>query len=239
MTNEVTIPLLPCASIDDIATFYAALGFHSTHQQRKPNPYVALRREDLHLHFFEMPGFDPEQSYGSCLVLTSDIEELHRAFAAGMRTAYGKVLVAGIPRMTRPRARRNADGLGGFSVIDPGGNWIRVVQNPATAPTPESLPAGRLAKALANAVVQGDSRGDAHQAVRILDSALAHPQPDDDPVAQVQVLVYRAELAMVLHDHETAAEMLARANRVVLTADETERAASTFEAAADLAAAMG
>jgi hypothetical protein len=239
MTNEVTVPLLPCASIDDIATFYAALGFESTYQQRRPNPYVALRRDDLHLHFFEMLGFEPEQSYGSCLVLTSDLGELHRAFAAGMRTAYGKVLVAGIPRMTRPRARRNNDGLGGFSVIDPGGNWIRVVQNPATAPTPEPSPAGRLAKALANAVVQGDSRGDANQAVRILDNALAHPQPDDDPVAQVQVLVYRAELAMVLHDQKTAAEMLARVDSVVLTADETERAASTFEAAADLAAAMG
>ncbi|WFE98786.1 VOC family protein [Micromonospora sp. WMMD964] len=238
MTNEVTVPLLPCASIDDIATFYEALGFHSTHRQRRPNPYVALRREDLHLHFFELDGFDPEQSYGSCLVLAPDIEELHRAFAAGMRAAYGKVLMAGIPRMTRPRARKNYDGLGGFSVIDPGGNWIRVVQDPAATESPEPSPTGRLAKALANAVVQGDSRGDTHQAVRILDSALAHPQPDDDPVTQVQVLVYRAELAMVLHDRETAAEMLARVDRVVLTVDETERAASTFEAAADLAAAL-
>ena len=88
---------------------------------------------------------------------------------------------------------------GGFSVIDPGGNWIRVVQNAATAPTPAAAPTGRLAKALANAVVQGDSKGDVRQAVRILDSALA---------------------------------------RVVLSADETERAAPTFETIADLAAAL-
>ncbi|MET7962183.1 VOC family protein [Micromonospora zamorensis] len=238
MTNEVTVPLLPCASIDDIVTFYAALGFHATHQQRKPNPYVALRREDLHLHFFEMTGFDPEQSYGSCLVLTSDVGALHRVFAAGMRAAYGKVLVSGMPRMTRPRARKNYDGLGGFSVIDPGGNWIRVVQNATTTPAPTTMPAGRLAEALANAVVQADSRGDVHQAVRILDSALARPQADDDPVAQVEVLVYRAELAMVLHDQETATEMLSRIDRVVLTADETARAASAFDTAADLVAAM-
>jgi hypothetical protein len=32
--------------------------------------------------------------------LTADIEGLHRAFAAGMRAAYGKVLVSGTPRMT-------------------------------------------------------------------------------------------------------------------------------------------
>jgi hypothetical protein len=238
MADEVTVPLLPCASIDDIVTFYEVLGFRTTHRQRKPNPYVALQREDLHLHFFEIAGFDPEQSYGSCLVLTSDIRGLHRAFAAGMRAAYGKVLVSGTPRMTRPRARKNYDGLGGFSVIDPGGNWIRVVQNAATAPTPATTPAGRLAKALANAIVQADSKGDIRQAVRILDSALARPQADDDQVAQVEVLVYRAELAMVLHDPKTAAELLARVDRVVLSADETERAAPAFENAADLAAAL-
>jgi hypothetical protein len=240
MANEVTVPLLPCASIEDIVTFYRILGFRTTYRQRRPNPYAALQRDDLHLHFFEIAGFDPAQSYGSCLVLTPDIGELHRAFAAGMRTAYGKVLVSGTPRMTRPRARKNDDGLGGFSVIDPGGNWIRVVQHGAATLTPAAeAPAGRLAKALANAVVQGDSRGDARQAVRILDRALAHPQADDDPVTWVEVLVYRAELAMVLHDHRTATEMLARADGVVLSADETERAAPAFATAADLAASIG
>ncbi|MEV6368521.1 VOC family protein [Micromonospora musae] len=237
MTNEVTVPLLPCASIDDIETFYGVLGFRTTYKQRKPNACVAVQREDLHLQFFEIAGFDPEQSYGSCLVITTDIEGLHRAFAAGMRAAYGKVLVSGTPRMTRPRARKNADGLGGFSVIDPGGNWIRVFRDAATAPMP-ATPAGRLAKALANAVVQADSRGSAGQAVRILDSALARPQADDDPVEQVEVLVYRAELAMVVHDPKTAAEMLARARSVTLTEDESERAASAFDNAAELAAAL-
>jgi hypothetical protein len=103
---------------------------------------------------------------------------------------------------------------------------------------PAATPAGRLAKALANAVVQADSRGSVGQAVRILDSALARPQADDDPVEQVEVLVYRAELAMVLHDPKTAAEMLARAQAVTLTEDEAERAAPAFDNAADLAAAL-
>lgn len=238
MANEVTVPLLPCASIDDIVAFYGALGFSTTYMQRRPNPCVGLQREDLHLQFFEIAGFDPEQSYGSCLVLTSDIAELHGAFAAGMRAAYGKVLVSGMPRMTRPRARKNADGLGGFSVIDPGGNWIRVFQSTARPPTPAPAPAGRLAKALANAIVLADSKGDVGQAVRILDSALARPQADDDPVTHVEALVYRAELAMALHDRETAAEMLARVEHIALNADETARAAATFEIAADLATAL-
>jgi hypothetical protein len=158
-----------------------------------------------------------------------------------MRAAYGKVLVSGTPRMTRPRARKNADGLSGFSVIDPGGNWIRVFQNAPASPAPASpapAPTGRLGKAMANAVVQSDSRGDARQAARILDSALAHPEADDDPVALVEVLVYRAEVAMVLNDPAAAVEMLARVDRVALSADEATRAAAAYEAATDLAAAL-
>jgi hypothetical protein len=117
-------------------------------------------------------------------------------------------------------------------------NWIRVFQD-TTVPMPATTPAGRLAKALANAVVQADSRGNVGQAVRILDSALARPQADDDdPVEQVEVLVYRAELAMVLHDPKTAAEMLAHVQSVVLTEEETGRAASAFDNAAELAAAL-
>lgn len=238
MANEVTVPLLPCASIDDVGAFYEVLGFRTTYKQRKPYPCVALQREDLNLQFFEIDGFDPAQSYGSCIVLTTDIAGLYGAFAAGMRAAYGKVLVSGTPRMTRPRARKNVDGLGGFSVIDPGGNWIRVFHNPSAGAPSSAASVGRLEKALANAVVQADSRGDTGQAVRILDSALARTQPDDDPVALVEVLVYRAELAMVLQDPATATEMLSRADGVVLSAEEESRAATTRETAADLATAL-
>jgi len=235
MADEVTVPLLPCASIDDIESFYDVLGFRVTYRQRKPNPYVCLRREDLDLHFFGMDGFDPAQSYGSCLVLTPDVEGLHRAFADGMRAAYGTVLVSGTPRMTRPRRRKNADGVTGFSIIDPGGNWIRVFRKGEAAP---EVPAGPLATATANAVVQADSRGDVAQAVRILDTALAKPGADADPVALVEALVYRAELAVTLEDRATAVELLARAGRVALSPDEAERAADSLHHAADLAAAL-
>jgi len=35
MSHEVTIPLLPCACLDDIVAFYEVLGFHTTYRQRK------------------------------------------------------------------------------------------------------------------------------------------------------------------------------------------------------------
>jgi hypothetical protein len=77
------------------------------------------------LHFFGITEFDPANSYGSCLVVVPDIETIHSAFAAELRLRYGKLLLSGIARMTRPRKRRNTAGLTGFSIVDPGGNWIR------------------------------------------------------------------------------------------------------------------
>ena len=121
------VPLLPCRDIDEILEFYRTLGFTKTYYQLLPNPIVALKREDINIQFFGMPEFKPEDSYGSCLVIVHDTWELYRAFADGMRAAHGKLLVSGIPRMTRPRKRKNADNHSGFSVIDPGGNWIRIM----------------------------------------------------------------------------------------------------------------
>ncbi len=62
MANEITVPLLPCRSIDEMVEFYTMLGFSQTYYQRQPNPYVALKREDINLHFFGMPDFKPEDS---------------------------------------------------------------------------------------------------------------------------------------------------------------------------------
>ena len=237
MANEVTVPLLPCRSIDEIADFYRALGFRSTYRQLRPNPYVALERDDLRLHFFGIPDFDPATSYGTCLVLVPDIGTLYEAFAAGMRAAYGKVPVSGIPRMTRPRARKNNDGLTGFSIVDPGGNWIRVTATPATpAPAAPGESIGRLSRTLQNAVVLADSHGDHRQAARILDSALA--RPDGDAVTLVETLVYRAEVALVLDDPVTATNALGRAHGVELTAGERQRLADSLATAADLEAAL-
>ncbi|WP_416905369.1 VOC family protein [Micromonospora echinospora] len=254
MADELTVPLLPCGSIDTVADFYQVLGFQVTHRQSRPHPHVALQREDLHLHFFGLPDFDPATSYGSCLVLVPDVAALHAAFAEGMRAAYGRVLVAGIPRMTRPRPRKNADGLTGFSVVDPGGNWIRISARPTTERSAGSAaphgqlaealaaepatPRSRLAEALRNAVVQADSRGDHRQAAKILDGALARPEAADDPVLAVEALVYRAEIAIVLDDPGTARTALDRARRIPLSDLHHDRVADTLRHAADLDAAL-
>lgn len=230
MANEVTVPLLPCASIDEMVAFYEALGFRRTYRQTKPNPYVVVRREDVELHFAGIDGFAPAESYGSCIVLVPDVGALHQAFVAGLRAAYGKVPLAGIPRMTRPRKRKNSGNLSGFTVIDPGGNWIRIF--PATGGGAEPA-VSKLAKAMENAVVMADSHGDTAQAAKILEGALSRAT-DASAVERVEALAYRAELAVTLGDVARADSALAELKKIDLTAAEREQLADTLTAAEDL-----
>ncbi|MFE4464648.1 hypothetical protein ACFRCR_05935 [Oerskovia sp. NPDC056781] len=252
MANETMVPLLPCASIDEIHDFAVALGFEVTYRQTRPNPYLALRRGGIDLHYFAMDGFRPEDSYGSCLVVVDDTEPLYEAWAAGLRTVYGKLPLSGLPRITRPRRRANAGGLSGFSLVDPAGNWLRVVRRPEDPePGAEDLadPTGtsagrspaarsgsgedtcrpdgppgesRLLLAVANAVVQADSRGDVGQAVKILDGALRRDADAGDLGApardRVEAQAFRAELAVRLDDAATARRMVDEVDRCVASA---------------------
>jgi len=185
VANELTIPLLPCPSIDEIASFYEMLGFEVTYRQTRPNPYVAVRREDINLHFFGMEGYDPAQSYSTCLVIVADTNELFETFAAGMRSVHGKVLISGIPRMTRPRLRN--DRYTGFTVVDPGGNHIRINK---AAKEPEAQT--KLAKAMENAARQADARGDERQGLKVLEGALKRATGDEPEFQAAQE--YRDEL---------------------------------------------
>ncbi|MFD9890311.1 hypothetical protein ACFWY9_13285 [Amycolatopsis sp. NPDC059027] len=235
MAHEMTVPLLPCRSIDEIAEFYEMLGFTQTYYQARPYTCVSLKREDIQLQFFGMPGFNPEDSYGSCLVIVPDTGELFRAFADGMRAVHGKLLVSGIPRMTRPRKRKNAGNLSGFTVVDPGGNWIRIFAAKAD-PTDEAP--GKLAASLRSAVVMGDSKGSDEQAALILDNGLRRHQETATPVDLLEALAYRTELAVRTGDPAAARDFLTRAAEVPLTDAERSAVAITLASLHDLAATL-
>ncbi|MCG5214118.1 VOC family protein [Streptosporangium soli] len=237
MAGEMTVPLLPCESIDEIVEFYEMLGFTRTYRQVRPNPYVSLKREDLQLDFFGIPGFKAEDSYGTCLVLVPDTGELFGAFAEGMRAVHGKLLVSGIPRMTRPRKRKNAGNLSGFTVIDPGGNWIRIMAAKAD-PVDEEPALSRLATSLRSAVVMGDSHGEHGQAARILDNALLRDQAEATPADLLEALAYRAELAARSDDTAGVRTFLTRAERVPLTDAERDALTDTLTGLRDLAATL-
>jgi hypothetical protein len=231
------IPLLPCPSIDEIADFAAALGFAVTYRQTRPNPYLALRREDIDLHYFGMDGFRPEDSYGTCLIVAPDPKQLFDAFAAGLRSRYGRLPVEGFPRITRPRPRKNADGFTGFSLVDPGGNWIRVTAGQADDDAPP--PQGRLARALADAVVLGDSHGDADQAAKILTGAVRRHGDDAPTVELLEALAYLLELAVRRRDPAAAREALTRIDALEPSDADRTAAADALAEVVELRAAAG
>jgi hypothetical protein len=97
--QDVTIPILPCRSIDQTLDFYRAVGFAVTYQQARPNTYAVVNRGGIELHLFSMRAFEPAQSYSTCYVRVGDIESLYQEFRAGLRQRFGRVPSAGIPRI--------------------------------------------------------------------------------------------------------------------------------------------
>ncbi len=176
--------MLPCADVEEIAEFFTPLGFDVAYRQIRPNPYVALEGYGFPLHYYVMPDHRPENSHSTCGVLVPDTEPLFEAFAAGLRASFGKLPMAGFPRITRPRPRKNAGGLSGFSLIDPAGNWIRIMRDGAPSEEPsDSAESSPLRESLLNAIVLADSKGDVAQAEKILKGAIRRADEADPAMA--------------------------------------------------------
>lgn len=182
-----TFPLLPTRELDDVLPFYLALGFRQTYRQTRPNPYLCVSRGDgFDLHFFGIPGFDVENSMFSVIVAVPDTQALYDEFAAGLRSAYGKLPIAGLPRITRPRRKQGTSA--GFSLIDPAGNWLRI-----SSGAEETETGDRFERALLNAARQADSHGDEAAGIKVLEAALRrHDDATDEE--RLPVLLYLAEL---------------------------------------------
>ena len=207
MAGERTYPILPCREIDEAIGFYEALGFRRTYRQVRPNPYAVVARDDLQVHLFGMPEFDPETSYGSASVVVPDPDALYQSFADGLRKAYGKLPVAGIPRVTRPRKRFGT--VYGFSVVDVGGNWLRVSRAGDTEEAGGEGETG-LAKTIEVAARLGDAHGDDHAALKTLQTGLAR-HAAAPVLLRARALLFRADLAVRVGDADLARTSLSAA----------------------------
>jgi hypothetical protein len=251
------IPILPCASIDEVREFWRGLGCQVVWFQRRPNPYVALRRGGMEIHYYGLDGHRPEDSHSTCSVVVEDTGLIFQAFADGLRAVHGRLPLTGVPRITRPRARANNEGLSGFSLVDPAGNWVRFTRRPPSgasvtsagattdAPLAQSTAVVRgalspLARALSDAVVQGDSHGDPAQAHKILAGAVRRSSDGADPIDRVNALGYLAELSVRVEDPAAARKALDQLHAVATDLDTPARAEVTeaLEAAAELRATL-
>ncbi|WP_020672652.1 bleomycin resistance protein [Amycolatopsis nigrescens] len=219
---EVMIPILPCRSINDVLDFYRALGFEVTYQQKAPNTFASIQRGDFVLQFFVLKAVDPASNYSTCYVLTEDVDTLYREFTDGLRDVLGKVPSRGVPRINP--VKDMSYGVRQFIVVDPGGNYVRIGQpiGEITNGLPtakENAGRTRLERALAAAIMLGDSKQDPAAAIKVLDRAL-NAGSDEPAVVRFRALVLRADLAVRLDDLESAGPTLDEAEGIELTADE-------------------
>ena len=164
-----------------------------------------------------MENFDPADSYGSVIVVVSDPDALYHAFATGLRAAYGKLPIAGIPRILRPRKRFAT--VRGFSVVDVGGNWLRVSKSGDTEEEAATEEFTGLAKIVLAAARLGDAHGDDAPALKTLENGIARSS-DAPAIDRVRAFLYRSELAVRLNDRALAQSSLAAAAALTLTDDE-------------------
>lgn len=224
MPGAQTIPILPCSSLSETSTFYRALGFQVTHEQTHPNPYMALQRDDVNLHFMGIAKLDPTKAYSCCLVVVPALDQLYEAFRAGLKSLYGKLPLQGLPRISRLR-----EGAGRFTVVDVAGNSLIFVRRDA----PDELETSRthtpLGKALAVAQRLRDYKYDDRAAAKMLDVALRKHR-DAEPIDRARALAARIELALVLGDDAAASAAKLELSALQLT--DAERARYQDELAA-------
>lgn len=239
MTGELTIPILPCRSIDETLAFYVALGFEVTYRQERPNTYGCVKLGDIDLHFFTMKGYEPKNSYSTCIVLVPDLAALHQTFSNRLRQHYGKLPVAGIPRISKLNNANSAKQLR-FNIIDPGGNWVRFAQKegePALNTTTQTGAQSKLARATHAADLLVEAEGNFQAAAQMLDKALANEQ-SASPAQRFQALVLRVALAVSMDDLSLAQTLAAEARQITLTDAEREPLSAELQRLDDLEAVL-
>jgi catechol 2,3-dioxygenase-like lactoylglutathione lyase family enzyme len=217
MANERTYPCLPCGNLDESISFYQVLGFKTTYRQTRPNPYAVVGLEDIVIHLFGIEGFNPADSYGTVIVVVPDPDSLYRAFATRLRETFGKLPVAGIPRILRPRKKYGT--VRGFSVVDPGGNWLRIYRLGDTEEEDSPEKAEGLAQVILVASRLGDAHGDEALALKTLENGLKR-YAEAPNLERAKAYLYRAQLAVRLGNHELAQSSLREATSLALTEDE-------------------
>jgi catechol 2,3-dioxygenase-like lactoylglutathione lyase family enzyme len=217
MANERTYAILPCSDLDESIAFYESLGFKRTYRQIRPNPSAVVALEDIHIHLCGIEGFNPEASYASVIIAVPDPDSLYRAFAAGLRETHGKLPVKGIPRILRPRKRYGT--VRGFTVVDPGGNWLRVFRLGDTEDEASAEKVEGLAQILLVAARLADAKGDEAQALKTLENGLARFS-QAPALERARAYLYRAELAVRLSDLELAQSSLVAVEDVALNEEE-------------------
>ncbi|MDX1991414.1 MAG: hypothetical protein SF029_03445 [bacterium] len=209
---ESVIPVFQVKTLQDVLDFYQALGFAVTYRQEKPYIYAAVQRGRINIHFTK------GSTGASCVVHVLNVAEYHRDFADGLRTAYGKVPTAGVPRITRSQ-----QGQTRFTLYDPAGNMILFINHDEPDPDYDAYDdsLSPLLQALETARFLRDTYHDDQGAARLLDKKL-NQYADAPPIERARVLAARAELAVATGRFDEAKALRAALAQIPLSDEERQ-----------------
>lgn len=216
----MTIPVLPCVSLDETMDFWESLGFVRTYYQNRPYQYGVVERGGYELHFGRVKGLQPENSYNGCLIMVADVQQVHKEFSECLKAHYGKVLHAGLPRISRMKL-----GATRFTLTDPSGNsviFISLGEDDGEAydlPDQEGL--SPLQRKLALTLRFRDFKNDDEAAAKTLDAALRHIQ-GENAIDVAEALLTRADLARERNEAEVEAKCYAKLVELQLSKQEVE-----------------
>jgi hypothetical protein len=218
---EAIIPVFQVKTLQDVLEFYQALGFEVTYRQDKPYLYAAVQRGGITLHFTKGTGSS------TCLVHVLNVADYHQTFADGLRTRYGKVPSAGVPRITRFRPGQTR-----FTLYDPAGNAILFINHDEPDPDYDAYDdsLSPLLQALETARFLKDTYHDDQGAARLLDRKLGQ-HGDAPPIERARVLAARAELAVALGDVEAARRVREALALLPLSEEERQQYQDELQAA--------
>ncbi|WP_336085575.1 glyoxalase [Nocardia sp. SSK8] len=228
MTTDTAVPLLWSGDLAATLVFYRALGFTVTYEQTRPYLYGAVEMHGCALHFTPPPpGVELPVERAAALLMVDDVAARHAEYAAALRAHYNRVPAKGYPRITRFRP-----GQSRFSLVDPVGNTIIVIQRdePMELEYGGSTALTGLRKVLDNARILRDFKNDERAATRALETGLRRFANTASAADRARAYAALAELAVSAGDDDRRAHWQAEFAAVELTTD--DRTALATDAAA-------
>ncbi|APE34543.1 glyoxalase [Nocardia mangyaensis] len=216
--SDTAVPVLWSGDLTTTLAFYRALGYTVTYEQTRPYVYGAIEKYGCELNFAAPPpGIDLPAEYGGAILMVDDVAARHAEYTTALRAHYGKVPATGRPRITRFRTGQTR-----FSLIDPDGNTVIVIQRDE----PENLEYGGsraltgLARVLDNARILRDFKNDDRAATRVLETGLHRFATSASALERARAYAALAELAVATDDPERLAHWKFELDSVELTEDE-------------------
>ncbi|MGS2804724.1 glyoxalase [Nocardia sp. MW-W600-9] len=231
--TDTAVPMLWSGDLPTTLAFYQALGYTVVYEQTRPYVYGAVEGHGCALHFAPAPpGVALPTEHVGALVMVDDVAARHADFTAALRARYGKIPAKGLPRITRFRP-----GQSRFSLVDPVGNTLLVIQRdePMELEYGGSRALTGLTKALDNARILRDFKNDDKAAARVLETGLRRFATAASAPDRARAYAALAEIAVATEDSERLTHWRAALDAVDLTADEHAALSADTAASALLA----